>query len=255
MHEPNTRLSIRLPAHDYQNFGIHQLARAAVHCSSRTSSLSVLLAVTAHLTHQSPVRSSIRIHVPHHERERSRQVPRSLRRVCVLVEFDWVDYLACCWCVYRCVLDPISARVNANETYIMYVQFITSMRDTSRRSSSSLADTLTFPSVRTVPPSCLFSSRLLTPYSHYSTVMSWQANNTGSQSQRAVSLGMLNTIGQCLSILASFIFPSSEGPKWVKGFSVNLAVRSISFPLSSLSILPSPSRTVNSSILRVSSST
>lgn len=34
---------------------------------------------------------------------------------------------------------------------------------------------------------------------------------------------MLNTIGQCLSILASFIFPSNEGPRWIKGFSTNLA--------------------------------
>jgi hypothetical protein len=34
---------------------------------------------------------------------------------------------------------------------------------------------------------------------------------------------MLNSIGQCLSILAAFIFPSNEGPRWRKGFGVNLA--------------------------------
>jgi hypothetical protein len=34
---------------------------------------------------------------------------------------------------------------------------------------------------------------------------------------------MLNSIGQCLSILAAFIFPTNEGPAWRKGFGVNLA--------------------------------
>ncbi len=34
---------------------------------------------------------------------------------------------------------------------------------------------------------------------------------------------MLNSIGQCLSILAAFIFPTPEAPTWRKGFGVNLA--------------------------------
>ena len=53
--------------------------------------------------------------------------------------------------------------------------------------------------------------------------MAWVSNNSPSQSQRATGLGMLNSVGQCLSILAAFIFPTSEGPKWHKGFGVNLA--------------------------------
>lgn len=53
--------------------------------------------------------------------------------------------------------------------------------------------------------------------------MAWVSNNSPSQSQRATGLGLLNSIGQCLSILAAFIFPSSEGPGWHKGFGVNLA--------------------------------
>lgn len=36
-------------------------------------------------------------------------------------------------------------------------------------------------------------------YSNIPLVISWQAGNTGSASQRAVSLGMLNSVGQCLS--------------------------------------------------------
>lgn len=53
--------------------------------------------------------------------------------------------------------------------------------------------------------------------------MAWVSNNSPSQSQRATGLGLLNSIGQCLSILAAFIFPTSEGPRWHKGFGVNLA--------------------------------
>ncbi|KAJ7506104.1 major facilitator superfamily domain-containing protein [Mycena galericulata] len=60
-------------------------------------------------------------------------------------------------------------------------------------------------------------------YANIPLIMSWQSGNTGSQSQRAVSLGMLNAIGQCLSVLAAFLFPSSEGPRYVKGCATNIA--------------------------------
>ncbi|KAJ9097419.1 hypothetical protein QFC19_006789 [Naganishia cerealis] len=46
-------------------------------------------------------------------------------------------------------------------------------------------------------------------------IMSWQSNNTGSQSQRAVSLGMLNTIG----------------PRFVKGIALNIAFQALGFIL------------------------
>jgi hypothetical protein len=55
------------------------------------------------------------------------------------------------------------------------------------------------------------------------TAQAWQANNAGTQSQRAVMLGMLNTIGQCLSILASYLFPSADAPRYRLGTAVNLA--------------------------------
>jgi MFS family permease len=54
-------------------------------------------------------------------------------------------------------------------------------------------------------------------------IMAWVSNNCPSQSQRAANLGLLNSLGQCLSILAAFIFPTEEGPTWRKGFGVNLA--------------------------------
>lgn len=62
--------------------------------------------------------------------------------------------------------------------------------------------------------------------------MSWQSGNTGSQSQRAVSLGMLNAIGQCLSVLAAFLFPTPEGPRFVKGCATNLAFAVLGFIIS-----------------------
>lgn len=34
---------------------------------------------------------------------------------------------------------------------------------------------------------------------------------------------MLNTLGQCLSLAASFLFPSNEGPTYSKGCTINLA--------------------------------
>ncbi|KAH7096798.1 MFS general substrate transporter [Auriculariales sp. MPI-PUGE-AT-0066] len=61
-------------------------------------------------------------------------------------------------------------------------------------------------------------------YAAIPLIMSWTSNNTGSQSQRAVSLGMLNSVGQCLSIAASFLFPKSEAPRWKTGFGTNLAL-------------------------------
>ncbi|BGO98287.1 putative High-affinity nicotinic acid transporter (putative) [Rhodotorula toruloides] len=60
-------------------------------------------------------------------------------------------------------------------------------------------------------------------YANIPLIMAWVSNNSPSESQRAVGLGMLNSVGQCLSILASFLFPKAEGPRFVKGESVNLA--------------------------------
>lgn len=40
---------------------------------------------------------------------------------------------------------------------------------------------------------------------------------------------MLNTIGQCLSILASFLFPTIEGPQFLKGCLTNIIFSSFGF--------------------------
>ncbi|KAI5479118.1 high-affinity nicotinic acid transporter [Pseudohyphozyma bogoriensis] len=66
-------------------------------------------------------------------------------------------------------------------------------------------------------------------YTNIPIIMAWQSNNTGSQSQRAVSLGMLNSVGQCLSILAAFSFPSTQGPHYTKGLLLNIAFSCLGF--------------------------
>ena len=57
--------------------------------------------------------------------------------------------------------------------------------------------------------------------------LSWVSNNAPNESQRAVELGMLNGIGQCFAILATFIFPSADKPFWRKGFGLNLAFNAL----------------------------
>lgn len=54
---------------------------------------------------------------------------------------------------------------------------------------------------------------------------------SGYCSQSQVSLGMLNSVGQCLSILAAFLFPANEGPRYVKGALTNLAFQCLGLVL------------------------
>jgi hypothetical protein len=64
----------------------------------------------------------------------------------------------------------------------------------------------------------------------YATIplqLGWQAANNPSQTQRAVALGMLNTIGQLGSLLGSFSFPSHEGPQYHRGVAVNLSFQAL----------------------------
>ncbi|EKD00481.1 hypothetical protein A1Q2_05146 [Trichosporon asahii var. asahii CBS 8904] len=65
-------------------------------------------------------------------------------------------------------------------------------------------------------------------FSNIPLMLSWAANTAGSQTAAAIRLGFMNSCGQCFSILASFIFPKTEGPKWHKGFALNLAFNGVS---------------------------
>ncbi|KAL7419304.1 hypothetical protein Q5752_006141 [Cryptotrichosporon argae] len=68
-------------------------------------------------------------------------------------------------------------------------------------------------------------------YTNIPLIMAWQSANTGNQSQRAASLGMLNALGQCLSLAAAFLFPTAEGAQFTKGCSVNLAFQALGFTI------------------------
>ncbi|CAE7133583.1 unnamed protein product, partial [Rhizoctonia solani] len=57
-------------------------------------------------------------------------------------------------------------------------------------------------------------------YSGIPISISWSMSNGGSQTRRGVNMAMLNTIGQCMSILGSYIYPSHEGPAYTRGFSI-----------------------------------
>jgi hypothetical protein len=40
---------------------------------------------------------------------------------------------------------------------------------------------------------------------------------------------MLNTVGQCLSVLASYSFPKTQKPKFTKGICLNIAFQTFGF--------------------------
>ena len=47
------------------------------------------------------------------------------------------------------------------------------------------------------------------------------AHNLGSESKKAAGNPMYMAIGQCGSVLGTHIFPSTEGPRYIKGFEVS----------------------------------
>ncbi|KAL1310975.1 hypothetical protein AAFC00_001195 [Neodothiora populina] len=51
-------------------------------------------------------------------------------------------------------------------------------------------------------------------------ILPWVSNNQGNDDRRGVAYVMLNVIGQCGSVLASNIYPKSEGPYYTKGVSI-----------------------------------
>ncbi|GAA5855285.1 hypothetical protein JCM5353_006136 [Sporobolomyces roseus] len=64
-------------------------------------------------------------------------------------------------------------------------------------------------------------------YSAIPLIMSWQASNVANESQKAAVLGSLNSVGQCLSVLAAFSFPKASGPRYIKGTWLNIAFQTL----------------------------
>lgn len=51
-------------------------------------------------------------------------------------------------------------------------------------------------------------------------ILSWVINNQRSDTRRGVGIAIMNIIGQCGPLLGTRVFPSREGPYYVKGMSV-----------------------------------
>ncbi|PCH35272.1 MFS general substrate transporter [Wolfiporia cocos MD-104 SS10] len=61
-------------------------------------------------------------------------------------------------------------------------------------------------------------------YTTIGVVIAWFAHNLGSETKKATGIPMYMAIGQCGSVLGSKLFPSTEGPRYIKGFSVSCAL-------------------------------
>ncbi|KDN42315.1 hypothetical protein RSAG8_06806, partial [Rhizoctonia solani AG-8 WAC10335] len=50
--------------------------------------------------------------------------------------------------------------------------------------------------------------------------MTWTTSNGGSETRRAVNMAMLNTIGQAMAVLGSYIYPAQDAPQYTRGFAI-----------------------------------
>jgi len=61
-------------------------------------------------------------------------------------------------------------------------------------------------------------------YTTTGLIIAWYAHNLGSETKRAAGIPMFMAIGQCGSVLGSQIYPSTEGPRYIKGFAISCAL-------------------------------
>ncbi|EJF55809.1 MFS general substrate transporter [Dichomitus squalens LYAD-421 SS1] len=61
-------------------------------------------------------------------------------------------------------------------------------------------------------------------YTTIGVIIAWFAHNLGSETKKATGIPMYMAIGQCGSVLGSHLFPSTEGPRYIKGFAVTCAL-------------------------------
>jgi len=61
-------------------------------------------------------------------------------------------------------------------------------------------------------------------YTTIGLIIAWYVHNLGSESKRAAGMPLFMAIGQGGSILGAHIFPTTEGPTYVKGFAISCAL-------------------------------
>ncbi|KAH7913320.1 major facilitator superfamily domain-containing protein [Hygrophoropsis aurantiaca] len=58
-------------------------------------------------------------------------------------------------------------------------------------------------------------------YTAIGVIIAWYAHNLGSETKKATGLPMFMAIGQCGSILGSQIYPTTDGPRYIRGFAIS----------------------------------
>jgi dipeptide/tripeptide permease len=53
-----------------------------------------------------------------------------------------------------------------------------------------------------------------------SNILAWVLNNQGTDTKRGVGYSLLQTVGQCGPLLGTRLYPTSEGPRYIKGQSI-----------------------------------
>ncbi|KAG8627765.1 hypothetical protein KVT40_003638 [Elsinoe batatas] len=53
-----------------------------------------------------------------------------------------------------------------------------------------------------------------------SNVLPWVTNNQGSETGRGVAVVVLNLVGQCGPVLGTRVYPTNEGPRYIKGHAI-----------------------------------
>ncbi|CAE6477456.1 unnamed protein product [Rhizoctonia solani] len=50
--------------------------------------------------------------------------------------------------------------------------------------------------------------------------MTWTTTNGASEARRAINMAMLNTVGQAMAVLGSYIYPEKDAPQYTRGFAI-----------------------------------
>ncbi|KAG6335126.1 hypothetical protein ID866_3966 [Astraeus odoratus] len=92
------------------------------------------------------------------------------------------------------------------------------------------ASTLGYLLVCTVPNNMhvrFFAVFLITSgtYTAIGVIIAWFAHNLGSETKKAAGIPMFMAIGQCGSVLGSNIYPSTDGPRYLRGFTITCALQ------------------------------
>jgi len=79
-----------------------------------------------------------------------------------------------------------------------------------------LLDTVTQNGVRYFAVFCVVAGT----YTCIGLTIAWYTHNLASESKKAAGVPMFMAIGQCGSVLGSHLYPTTDAPRYIKGFSV-----------------------------------